>query len=146
TGSDMEPLWQFSSSTVNALLAVTLEKEALLDRVLPDVMKEKMFAGVPVGHWIAVLLLIAFSYAVVWSIIALIHWLIRLVWKRSRTEPTSGVIEALELPFRLYFAVWLYVVLSQEIGISIIVRQRFSGITIIIGLVALAIFLWRLTD
>src|SRR5690606_26506084 len=117
-------LWQFSSGTVDTLLAVTVANEGLLDRILPEVLQQKMVAGVATGHWIAVLLLIAFAFAVAWSVIALLQFLIRLVWKKARTEPTSGVIEALELPFTLYFAVWLYVALSQEIGISIIVRQR----------------------
>ncbi|HEX8561528.1 MAG TPA: mechanosensitive ion channel family protein [Flavobacterium sp.] len=146
TGTDDVPLWQFSSGTVDTLLDVTLNEVVLIDKLLPDVMEEKLFAGVPVGHWIAVLLLIGISYLIAWSIIALVHYLIRLVWAKAKTEPTSGVLEALELPFRLYLSVWLYVVLSQQVGISIVVRQRFSGITIIIGLVALAILLWRLTD
>ncbi len=146
SGSEDKPLWQFSSATIDSLLSVEVGNEGILDRILPEVMLEKMFAGVPVGHWVAVLLLIALAFAVAWSVIALVQFLIRLVWKKARTEPTSGVIEALELPFTLYFAVWLYVVFSQEIGISIIIRQRLSGITIIVGLVALAIFLWRLTD
>lgn len=146
TGTEALPLWQFSSQTVDTLLKLKVNEATLIDRLLPDSMQEKMFAGVGIGHWVAVLLLIGFCYLVSWSIIAFIQFIIRRIWKKARTEPTSGVLDAFALPLRLYFAVWLYVVMSQEVGISIIIRQRFSGVTIIIGLVALAILLWRLTD
>lgn len=146
TGSLQEPLWQFSSKTVDNLLELTITEDTLLNRIMPKIMQEKKFSGVAVGQWIAVLLLIAFSYLIAWSIIELLQVLLRMLWYKSRKEPTRGIIDALALPFRLYLAVWCYVVLSQEVGLSIIVRQRFSGITVIVGLVALAILLWQLTD
>src|SRR5690606_31289040 len=68
------------------------------------------------------------------------------IWRKARTDPTSGVITALSLPFRIYFALWIFVDLSERIGISIIIRQRFSGFTVIVGFIAFLIFLWSLAE
>ncbi len=143
---DQPPLWQFSRATINSLSAQTLGEQRLLDRTLPSVLIENMVAGVPLGHWLALIILIVVAYYGSWLIIAGFNYLLRLLWKKAGTEPTAGVITALELPFRLYLAVWVFVILSQEIGASIIVRQRFSGVTIIIGFVALLLLLYRLTN
>ena len=139
-------VWQFSEETVRAIAAVSIEDELLVDRVMPQVLEDTMLAGVPLGHWIAVILLIAFAYLLSWAIIAAIHFIIRLLWKKARTEPTRSVVTAFELPFRIYFAVWIFISLSQQIGVSIVVRQRFSAITVTIGIIAILILLWRLAD
>jgi MscS family membrane protein len=92
------------------------------------------------------LVMVLLAYYISWLLIAAFNFLLRRVWTKSRTEPTAGIITALVLPFRLYLAVWVFVLSTQAIGISIIVRQRLSGITIIIGFVALLILLYRLAD
>src|SRR5690606_36234586 len=73
-------------------------------------------------------------------------FIIPLFWRRARSEPTDGIIRAFRLPIRLYLAVWFFVVVSQRVGISIIVRQWFSGVTVIVGLVALLLLLWQLIE
>jgi MscS family membrane protein len=147
-GTNSPPIWQVSAATVNVLAAVKPLNNGggILDQVLPSYLEERMVSGVPLGHWLVMLLLIAIAYGVSWSIISGIHFVIRTVWKKAKTEHVDGIVRALELPFRLYLAVWIFVILSQQIGLSIIVRQRLSGITIVIGFVAFLILLWRLTD
>lgn len=145
TGS-APPLWQFSQETVKSIASLTIEEELLLDRILPQGLKERMLAGVPLGHWIAVVLLVVFTYLLSWALIASLSLILRAIWKKARTKPTRSLVEAFELPFRLYLAVWIFISLTQEIGISIIVRQRFSGITVTIGIIAILILLWRLAD
>ena len=140
------PLWQFSSATVDALAAVTVSEGLLIDKILPEYLEEKLVAGVPLGHWLVMILIILLAYGLSLSVIAAIHFIIRKLWIKARTEPTGGVIRALELPFRLYLAGWVFVIVSQEIGLSIIVRQRLSGITVVIGFIAFLILLFRLTD
>jgi MscS family membrane protein len=140
------PVWVFNAETVAKISPLSIEDALLVDRILPQVLKEKLLAGVPLGHWIAVIVLIAVAYMVAWGIIALIFMLIRLFWAKARVEPTRGVISAFGLPFRIYLTVWLFIVLSQQVGISIIIRQRFSSITVTIGIIAILILLWRLAD
>jgi MscS family membrane protein len=144
---DNEPaIWLFSRETVNTIAAVTTDQELLVDRILPQVLQDRLLAGVPLGHWIAVVILIAIAYLVSWGIIELIILLIKAFWAKARREPTKNIVRAFSLPFRLYIAVWVFLALSQQVGISIIVRQKFSAITVAIDIIAILILLWRLAD
>lgn len=140
------PVWQFSTETVNAVAAVKISDELLVDRVLPQTFKDRLLGGVPVGHWLAVVVIIVGAYLLAWGIIYIIGLIIPRFWYKEQKDKVTGVINALSLPFRLYLAVWLFVAASQEVGISIIIRQRFSAITVTVGLIAFLILLWRLTD
>ncbi|AWH85655.1 mechanosensitive ion channel protein MscS [Flavobacterium album] len=143
---DQPALWQFSAETVEDVLSINVDSDLIIDKVLPDVLKERRLGGVPVGHWLAVVVLIMIAYLVSWAIISLISLLIRALWKKAREEKTALVIKAFGLPFRLYLAVWIFVAISQDVGISIIVRQRFSVITVTIGIVSFLMLLWRIAD
>lgn len=147
-GPEDGPLWLFSDQTIQYIeeLSNFEEDVLLLNRITPDILERYELWGATVGQWLALLILAALCYAFAWLVINLFLYIIPLVWKRARTEPTSGVLKAFALPVKLYFAVWLFVALSQEIGITIVLRQRFSGITIIIGLLAFLILLWRLSE
>ncbi|HET8884915.1 MAG TPA: mechanosensitive ion channel family protein [Salinimicrobium sp.] len=145
-GPEGEPIWLFSAETVKSIAAIKAEEVLLIEQILPEFLENTYWGGVSVGQWLFLLILIAISYWVSWGLIWILLFLIPKMWKKSRTEPTKGIVTAFALPIRIYLAVWLYVLFSQELGISIIVRQSLSGITIIIGFVAILILLWRLTD
>ena len=142
------PLWLFSSQTVQQvpILAEEEEIQPVTDRILPTFLKKNRWGGVPIGHWFVMLVLAVLAYLLAWGITLLVRLLTKLVWVKARTEPTAGIIKAFELPIRLYIAVWVLVMSSQAVGISIIVRQRFSDLNLIIAQVALILLLWRLTD
>lgn len=146
TGKEDAPLWQFSRETVNTIASITSDQEVLLDRLLPQVLEDRFLGGVPLGHWLAVIVLIAIAYLVSWGIVELLILLIKLFWAKSRTEPTKVVVRAFGLPVMLYIAVWVFLALSQQIGLSILIRQRFSSVTVAIGIIAVLILLWRLAD
>lgn len=140
-------LWQFSGDTVEEILSVATGEKLLVDKILPDVLKERRIGGVPVGHWLAVVVLVLVAYLLSWLIISLISLIIRKVWhKAKKDEKTSHAVKMFEMPFRLYLAVWIFVALSQEVGIAFIVRQRFSIITVTIGIIAFLLLLWRIAD
>jgi MscS family membrane protein len=140
------PLWQFSTETVSEIVAVTSDADTLLDVILPTALKERRLGGVPIGHWIAVVSIALVAYLIAWALVAFVGFIIKKSWKKAQDEEKWAVIRVLGLPFRLYIAVWLFVAISQYVGISIIVRQAFSTITFIIGIVAFLIMLWRLSD
>lgn len=139
-------VWKFSQETVDALASISTEDATLLDVLLPQPLLDRKMGGVPVGHWVAVVVLILFSYLIAWGAVSLLGLIIHWVSKRARKESTWTIIKAMELPLRLYIAVLLFVAVSQEAGVSIIIRQRFSAITVTIGIVAFLILLWRLSD
>lgn len=146
TGPEGGPIWLFSAETMERIAAADIEQDLVVEQILPDYFQETTWSGIPVGHWLLMVLLILPAYFAAWIIIRGIKYIIRLFWAKARTEPTAGIIYAFALPIRIYLAVWLFIILTQQLGISILLRQRLSGVTIIIGLVAVLILLWRLTD
>lgn len=146
TTAENPPLWQFSSSTVAAISGVDDDEMSILNSTLPDNLKEQTLGGVPVGHWLAMVILAVVSYLLSWLLVALGGLIIRGVWKKARQPEKWLIVQALGLPLRLYITVLLFIEASQQIGISIIIRQRFSTITVTIGIAAILILMWRLTD
>src|SRR5690606_5187335 len=124
-GPDNSPLWLFSSTTVTAVSEIQPEDESLLERFLPSYLQDNIWGGVPAGQWLAAILIAALAIFLAWAIIAFLILIISLIWKKAKTEPISGIIKALSVPFQLYLAVWLFLLLSREAGLSIVLRQRF---------------------
>jgi MscS family membrane protein len=144
--ADAPPVWLFSEETVGAMASAKLEDNVLINTILPKFLKEKLLAGVPIGQWLIILVLIAGSYFLAWGTISLLKFLIVTVWIKSRTETTSGIIKAFSLPIQLAIALAFFFDFSHRIGISIIIRQRFSYLAVVVGIVALLILLWRITE
>lgn len=139
-------LWLFSSETIDAIAGVNIEETTVLERILPDSLKENKLGGVPVGHWLALVVIVLLSYLLSWGIISLISFISLFFIKKENKEKGNAIVEAFSLPLQLYLAVWIFVAASERLGMSIIIRQRFSYITITIGIVAFLILLWRITD
>jgi len=141
-----DDIWLFASETLSKIINVTTLDGILINELLPAFLIDYRLVGVPLGHWLAAILLIFLAYLLAWIVIRIITGIIRLLWKKSKEENVSGIITALVLPIRIYLALWLFIYLSQQAGLSIILRQKFSGLVVIVGVVALVILLWRLTD
>lgn len=146
-GEEGAPLWLFSSETIQHISTINGELAVpLIDRLLPSFMYETKWAGVPAGHWVGIFLLGLVAYLIAWSLTKVTLFLVRRFWQKAASEPTAGIMRAFALPIRLYLAVWLFVAFTEEVGISIILRQKISGITVIVGMVAFLLLLWRLAD
>lgn len=145
---DSQPaLWFFSAETVESILSADIRGEkTFLDRILPHYLKERKLGNVPIGHWAVVVVMTILSYLLARILIFVIGFVIQKLWKKADTENGTAIIEALTLPVHMYLTVILFVAFTQRMGISIVVRQRFSIIIITIGIVAFLILLWRMTD
>lgn len=147
-GPEGGPIWLFSSQTVQRVPVQAGEEVtiSLLNRLSPSFLKENLLGGVPIAHWLAMLLLVILAYLIAWGITSFLFYVLRLLWYKAREESAAGIISAFALPIKIYLAVWLFVAASQQVGVSIIVRQWFSEVTLIVGVAALLLLLWRLLD
>lgn len=145
-GAQEGPVWLFSSETIKTITAVNIEDNLLVEQIIPDFLERITWGNVSAGQWILMLILIGISYLIAFGVVWLLVFLLKLVWKKARTESTAGIINAFLLPIRLYLAVWCFVILTKEVGISILVRQRLNETVIMIGVFALLLLLWRLND
>ncbi|WP_407430731.1 mechanosensitive ion channel family protein [Arcticibacter sp.] len=148
TGKNGEVIWLFSSETIQRLPSQVEAAPVapLIEQMMPDALNAKKWGGVPVGHWFGLILLILVAYILAWAITKALLFFIPLLWKRARNDPHAGIIKAFSLPIQIYLTVVFFVIYSQQAGISIIVRQRFSNLTVVVGLVALLLLIWQLLD
>ncbi len=142
------PIWLFSTQTIERipLDSAQIASSSLLSKLSPKILIENDWGGVPIAHWVAMLLLIIFSFVMASVLARLFLRTVPLVYRKAGEEPISGVLKAFSLPARLYLAVLLFIFLSREAGISIVVRQWFSNLTLIVGLVAGLLLVWELVD
>lgn len=142
------PIWLFSTQTLERIPDELEEAPAatLISKIIPHVLMEKKWGGVPIGHWLISIVLVAAAYFLAWCITKFMLFLIPKVWAKARIEPTSGVIKAFSVPVQIYLAVWFFVYATERADISIIVRQRLSGISVVFYLIALMLLLWQLLN
>jgi MscS family membrane protein len=143
-GVDGEIVWLFSTTTMKKVAKADVDQKGFINSILPAVLQSNMWKGAPVGQWLVVLILIPVCYYAALILTSLLIFIIRKAWPKANAEPVSGIITAFKLPLKLYLAGWLFVFTTELIGISIIIRQLFSGLTIILGTLAVLILLWRL--
>lgn len=144
--SENAPLWLISSGTIEKIASVNIEYSLLAERIIPDFLKGITWGGVSAGQWILLVILAVISYLLAWILIWILLLFLRLVWRKSRNESNEGIIRAFLLPIRIYAAVWLFVALTRELGISILVRQRLNETIVVIGVFALLLLFWRLNE
>lgn len=141
------PIWLVAYETLRQVpVEEAAPSETVIEKTLPGFLEENRWGGAPAGHWLGMLVIGVAAYLLAWGITSGLIFLISYIWRKTRNEPTYGFIRAFSLPVRLYLAAVLLVYLSQRLGISFVLRQRFSELTIIIGLIAVLLLLWRLVD
>ncbi|PKV75253.1 mechanosensitive ion channel family protein [Pontibacter ramchanderi] len=141
------PIWLVAAETISKVpWQQAAPTETVIEKTMPGFLEDNRLGGAPAGHWLGMLLIAIASYLLAWGITSGLIYLIGYIWRKTRDEPTLGFIRAFSLPIRLYLAALLLVYLSQRLGISFVLRQRFSELTIIVGLIAVLLLLWRLVD
>ena len=126
---DGSPVWLFSSETFKRAPIDTSGKAivptpTLVEKLSPKVLEDNDWNGIPIAHWLAIVVLIAISYLLSVAFTRAIVFVLPMVWKRARRESTAGIIQSFVLPIQLYLSVWIFVVGSRQAGISLIIRQR----------------------
>ncbi|MCD0424013.1 mechanosensitive ion channel family protein [Rubrivivax sp. JA1024] len=140
-------IWLVSPRTVAELpeLSRTVVS-SWVDKLLPYALRDEYrFAGVPVGHWLAVVVLALLSYAVVWLITGALWWLVFRLRDRGDSR-IRRVLEASAMPIRLFLAAWMLRVAMVLAGVAIVARQHMNSVTEVLGWMALSWIVWRIVD
>jgi len=147
TNKDGVKIWLVSSHTVSELpdLSRTVVS-SWVDKILPYALRDEYrFAGAPVGHWLAVVVLAVLVYAVVWLITAAIWWIVCRI-RKSGDSRLRRMLIASALPIRLFLTAFVLRIAMTLAGVSIVARQYMSGVTEVLGWVALSWIIWRVVD
>jgi len=142
------PIWLFSTQTIERipLHIEDFETSTFIIDSFPTFLQKHKWGGVPISHWIASLLVLIASYLLAAGLSRLFLFLIPKIYKKAGEDPYIGVMRAFSLPVQLNLAIWCFIYFSKEAGISLVVRQRFSNLTVIVGVVAVVLLVWQLLD
>jgi MscS family membrane protein len=142
-------IWLISSATLEQIRGLTEEisdSEPFINKILPDFLIDFKMLGAPIGHWLAVIFLMALSYISCWFIALGLVALLKKIWTKKCSVSGTHLLDAIRAPISLYAAVWVFGYSSLWIGLSIIVRQHMAQINVIVAWSAIALLLWRLID
>ncbi|MCK4945661.1 MAG: mechanosensitive ion channel [Alphaproteobacteria bacterium] len=141
------PIWLISRETVSTIPDM-LETMSVgfLDSILPKVLIENKWSGVPIGHWAALVVLAGFAVIASWLLTSGIIFLIRFAWESTYPKHMKRILGIFILPLRVYIVVVVFAILTRVSGVSIVARQDLGLIAGIITWLALAWLLWRVID
>lgn len=140
-------IWVFSSETVSQI--PDLEKQLTsspLSRLLPQQMSEPVWKGVPLGHWLAALVLAVASTLCAWLLIKLLGVIAPRISRPNASPLVLKVRDAASPPLILLLAVMFFFIAAVLIGLSIIARQYLASIADLLLLFAATWLVWRLID
>ncbi|GLX87401.1 hypothetical protein tloyanaT_36540 [Thalassotalea loyana] len=145
--SSGEKTWLVSQDTIKGLYSISLNLgESTINQILPKPLIETNFRGAPIGQWLSVIVLLVFSGLACRLVTLSIRQLAKFASKRNADSRRSQVLNALSLPLGIIFAIFLFVALERSLGISIIIRQDMSAITVTAFWVAVFLFVWSLIE
>jgi len=144
---DNQRLWLFSWKTLEALTSEAYaDDEVFLEGSTSYGVLSSRWKGGPVKDWIGIILIALGSYLVAWLFTLFLGWFVRLWWKNFVKSEHGKVLKTLLIPLRLVLVVVVLVYVARSLGISIVVRQAFGVVNVILLWTALFIFIWLLIN
>lgn len=145
-GPNGEGIWLVSGQTMKQVPDMLEQiRPPRINGLMPAWMVENKWAGVPVGHWAALVELAVIAYFIAWGLTLIFGFAFRHIWRRLGREEIH-IFKAFIVPARMYMAVWIFVYAGIYMGISALARQHFSLLTVIVGWLSLFLLFWRLID
>jgi MscS family membrane protein len=140
-------LWLISSQTTDMLIQYisTDEEEYALDDTIGGFWQSR-WKGAAIKDWILTIVLGIGSYLLAWVLTFFLRWIILSVWKSLRYNKYGEFLQTLIIPLRLVVMIAILTSSVRAFEISIIVRQAFGPVYLIILLTALFIFIWLLIN
>ncbi len=138
--------WLISKQTILELVSVVdLSKQSLIDKYSLQILKDKVWRGAPVAHWISIPILMISSTIIAWILYLLMRRSIAIAALKSKNQRIE-VLYALIFPFCLVIGVLLFWWAERLLGISIVIRQEVGSITVSFLWIALFITFWSLMN
>lgn len=142
-----EKQWLVSRQTIKAIANFDLEiTTPFIESVSTNSLNDARFRGAPVSHWLAV--------PVALCIASLFAWLLyKGAWRASQKyiksssySRNSQILSSCITPLCMVFGVFVFYQLELALGLSILVRQDMSKLTVSVIWLALFILIWSLLN
>ena len=124
-GQGETSVWLVSKETLKRVpFLLQVSKESILDRLLPESLKQYKIGSVSVGHWaaIAVVALIALGMGYLFSWVLI--FLLRKILARRTDIPGHGVLGSIVFPLAVFIGVSLYRVMVLSLGVEVVARKH----------------------
>ena len=147
SGSDGRFVWLFSRNTLEGLPSLDRRaRTSPLDSVLPEDLKQNTVLTVPIGHWLAILVVAGLAFAVGLFLARLVQR--ALDWAASKRMTPNAVpqFQSIHLPLGVIFGVVLYRQAVILIGVQVVARGATDWIAVALLWLASAVLCLRLID
>lgn len=129
-------IWLFSADTLSKVpeLYDSLEAHQIENR-LPRTLVGKVFLGMPLWQWLALLLFLPLAALVGWAIVLALA-IPRALWLKYRHKPNLHSYGRVSSPLLLFFGTLAHRVMSSYLGLPLLPRvyyYRTSGVVVAIG-------------
>ncbi len=141
------PIWKISASTVAQIPQLHREfGYGRLGDFLPAPFFELRFLDIALWQWIGLLLLVGVVFAVSWFAAVRAATLLRPLVRRTTTIIDEALLTSLVGPLRLAIGVFLFVIGSALLDLSIPARQFFGNLEKVLTIVIAAWVVFRTID
>ncbi len=136
---DHANLWLISTLSVAQIPSLLDDvKVSPINSVLPEYLTEHKWLGIPLGHWLTLLILAPAGYGLSFIIINGMLLAIRRTRRLLKKDEATPLLSAFAAPLTLFIAVIIFIMVSRYLGVSIVARRYFGRGAVVIGWIALA--------
>ncbi len=144
---DGKKIWLVSKSIVERLPSLLrTAHQSLLDAVLPASLKTEKIATVPIGHWLAVIIIAMLSLGLGYLASKVCLYLLERVFAPHSRPNARAAFETVLVPLGLVIAMPLYRFSVIQLGVQVVARGVTDWIAVVVSWLALAWLGMRLVD
>jgi MscS family membrane protein len=134
-------IWLFSADTLTKVPELYDNAQAhQIEKKLPPTLVSKLFLGMPLWQWLALLIAVPVAAAIGWSIIIILA-VPRRLWLKYKNRPNLSSYRHVSAPLLLLFGAIAHRILTSYLGLPLLPRvyyYRITGVAMVIG------FFWLL--
>jgi len=140
-------VWLFEPSLINRVpFLIQVSQEGLLDRILPQTLKDNKIGTVAIGHWLgliaAALAALAIGYVFAWMIVSVL----RAILRRRSDLPGHGILASIMIPIAVVIGVFLYRHIVIYMGVQVVARDSISWMATVASWMSIAWLGMRIID
>jgi MscS family membrane protein len=138
-------VWLISSETLSRVPELSSEIHvSQFEKLLPQVMVQKQFLGMPLWQWLAELIAIPISALLGWLCVR-VFLLPQRMWAQYRKQPVLAERSAVSGPAWVIVATIMDIIITRLIGTPLLHRHYYLRITSIVLIIGFTWLLLRLT-
>lgn len=142
-----EKQWLVSRQTIKAIAAINIDiSQPLIERMFSEDLNQKKFRGSPASHWLVIPFLLVLAVALTLGVRRFVFFLIAKYAKGQEETQKYQIITSVVTPVCMLLGVFAFYTTEVNIGLSILVRQDMSKLTITIIWMSFFTLLWSLIN